>query len=330
MQNPSERGVLGSTPNAGSYDKPNPANLLRFVCAVMQRTMTRLVLGDLRPSVPILSGLLLVFGGTMIYGYLESFMSFVTPERARLFESEAVVYLGVLLTGGLLVGLGFRKALNSRADQILGRGVALLSPGWLVPYVLSRRRYRRLFAISTLAYGLVYAVITSMLVYQPAIDFVEAYGASFPSAVLAPCCGAPLYSPVVTIYLANHVGLLLIPLTLVMLVTVSVLVGLNFSLAVFAFDSRAKGLDRTWVGGMGAVVGLFTGCPTCAGLLFANALGGAGAISFSAVLAYYQPVFIALSIPVLLGTPFLISRRLSRVFRDGCLVLGADGQPVDS
>jgi hypothetical protein len=69
------------------------------------------------------------------------------------------------------------------------------------------------------------------------------------------------------------------------------------------------------------VVGLFTGCPTCAGLFFANFVGGASAVSFAALLSYYQPVFIALSVPVLVATPYLISRSLSKVVKDGCIVI---------
>ncbi|HEV2139190.1 MAG TPA: hypothetical protein VGR53_10140, partial [Nitrososphaerales archaeon] len=167
-----------------------------------------------------------------------------------------------------------------------------------------------------------YAVITSMIVYQPAVDFVQAYGVDFPSIVVAPVFNAPPFSPVVTVYLANHIGLLLVPLTIVLLVATSLLVGLNFALVGFAFGSRAKGLGRGWVGGLGAIVGLFTGCPTCAGLFFANFLGGTGAVSFATLLGYYQPAFILLSIPALLAAPYLTSRSLSKVFREGCVFIG--------
>lgn len=76
-----------------------------------------------------------------------------------------------------------------------------------------------------------------------------------------------------------------------------------------------------WVAGIGAVVGLVTGCPTCAGLFFGGLLGGVGAVSFATLLADYQPAFIAISIPVMVATLYLISRSLSKVFKDGCLVL---------
>ncbi len=268
----------------------------------------------------VLSGAMIMVVATTVYGYEEGFMNFVTPERAIYFAQLAYIYLGVMLIGGGLIVIGARRLIVQRIAVIDTQGFAPLRPGWILPYVLSQKRFRRYLVLSTLLYGLFYAFVTSVIIYQPTVDFVQAYGASVPSALVAPCCGPPLYTPIVTVYLANHVGLLLIPLTVILLVIVAFLVGVNSTLAVFAFDNRVKGSGRSWVGGLGAVVGLFTGCPTCAGLFFANVLGGSGAVSFAALLSYYQPVFIAFSIPVLLLAPFLISKSLSRVIVGGCVV----------
>ncbi|MDA4125258.1 MAG: hypothetical protein OK438_07430 [Thaumarchaeota archaeon] len=269
----------------------------------------------------ILIGVAVAAASTFIYVNEEGFMAFVTPQRAAFFTLVAETYLVVLLVGVAMVFLGLREEVASRQRTTVARGVTPLSPAWLIPHVLSVKKYRRYFVAAAVLYGLFYAAITSMIVYQPGVDFGQAYGASLPSAVVTACCGAPLYSPVVTVYVVNHLGLLLIPLTVLLLLATSTLVGLNFALVAFAFDSRAKGVGRGWVGGLGAMVGLFTGCPTCAGLFFANVLGGGGAVSFAVLLAYYQPVFILLSLPVLLATPYLISRSLGRVFREGCVVL---------
>ena len=249
-------------------------------------------------------------------------MGFVTPNLASVFAQIAYSYLGTLLVGGTLVVLGARRLLTQRIAQMNSRGFAPLNPGWILPYALSQKRFRRYFVASTLLYGLFYAFVTSIIVYQPTVDFVQAYRAVFPSVLIGPCCGPPLYTPILTVYLVNHLGLLIVPLTVMLLLTVSVLVGLNFALAAFAFSNRVRSPGRSWIGGLGAAVGLFTGCPTCAGLFFANFVGGAGAVSFAALLSYYQPVFIALSIPVLVATPFLISRSLSRVFKEGCVIIG--------
>ena len=281
-----------------------------------------------RSATLILSaGVLLVAISTGLYSYEETSMNFITPALAAVFAQIAYLYLGVTFFGCVLVAVGLRGMLANRVAQMNSKGVAPLSPGWIVPYVLSQRRFWRYFVGATVVYGVFYAFVTSIIVYQPGVDFAQAYHAAIPSLLIGPCCGPPLYAPTLTVYVVNHLGLLIVPLTMILLLTVSVLVGLNFALAAFAFDNRVKSLGRGWLGGLGAAVGLFTGCPTCAGLFFANLVGGAGAVSFAAALSYYQPVFVALSIPVLVVTPFLISRSLSRVFTDGCVVIGGARRP---
>ncbi len=273
-------------------------------------------------SIIVLLGVLVVATGTAAYSYELSGLAIPTPGDVANLVPMGEAYWVVLVAGVAIVLYGAKRGIVERVAAVRDRGVAPLSPGWIVPYVLSLRRYRRWFAGSTLLYGVFYAVITSMIVFQPTVDFGQAYGVQVPSAQLTPVLAAPLFTPIVTVYLVNHVGFLLIPLTFLLLVATSVLVGLNVALAAFAFDSRARGAGRGWVGGIGAVVGLFTGCPTCAGLFFANFLGGAGAVSFATLLGYYQPAFILLSIPVLVLSPYLTSRGLAKVYREGCVVVG--------
>jgi hypothetical protein len=274
-------------------------------------------------SAPIfaLLGLLFAVVGTLAYSY--DLVSIGIPKQgtaAGLIPVADAYFLVLLGCIGLVI-YDVWRTIRARATAERHKGVVPISPAWIVPYVLSQKKYRRYFAVSSVLYGIFYAIITSMIVYQPTVDFAQAYGVEIPSVQVTPVLSAPPLSPVVTIYLASHVGLLLIPMTVVLLVATSLLVGLNFALAGFAFGSRAKGLGRGWVGGLGAVVGLFTGCPTCAGLFFANFLGGTGAVSFATLLGYYQPAFILLSIPVLLAAPYLTSRSLSRVYREGCVFI---------
>ena len=272
---------------------------------------------------PILAilGILGVSVGTLTYTYELTSVSVPTPETVARLIPVAEGYFALVLIGTVLVLYDFGRGLSARASEIREKGAALLSPGWIIPYVLSVRKYRRYFVVSTLLYAVFYAVITSIIVYQPTVDFAQAYGAQLPSAQVTPVSTTPLLTPVLTVYVVNHLGLLLVPLTFILLVATSVLVGLNFALSGFTLDNRARGAGRGWVGGVGAVVGLFTGCPTCAGLFFANFVGGASAVSFASLLGYYQPAFILLSIPVLLVAPYLTSRSLSKVFREGCVFL---------
>jgi len=257
---------------------------------------------------------------TAVYAYAQRSMTIATQGNLGQPQSIAIVYLLIMTAAVVAVILDARSIISKRVAAVRLQGLAPTSPGWLLPYALSVRKYRRYFAISTLLYGLLYAAITSMIVYQPQVDFVEAYGVAVPSASLTPR-GGPLYAPDLIVYVSNHFGLQLIPLTVLLLIAVSVLVGLNVALSIFAFDSRAKGDGRGFVGPLGALVGLFTGCPTCAGIFFANTLGGSGVASFAALLGYYQPAFILISLPVLLATPYLTCVSLAKVFKDGCVRL---------
>lgn len=278
--------------------------------------------------IPASVGVALIVISTVLYSFTQ--MSIVTPERAEQLVRLAYVYLAVLLSGFAIVALDLRRLLDSKVDQITRTGKVPLLPRWLIPYILSLKKYRRFFAVSTLLYGVLFAVVTSMVVYQPTVDFVKAYSATFPSIVVSTCCGSPMSIPVVTVYVVNHFGLLLVPSTLLLLLIVAPLVGVNVVLAAFAYDSRAPGASRYWLGGLGGAVGLFTGCPTCAGFFLASVIGGSGAVSLAMLLAYYQPGIIAASIPLMTATLYLVSRRLSKVFTNGCVLLDRrDGKPHD-
>ncbi|MBI3841098.1 MAG: hypothetical protein HY297_03975 [Thaumarchaeota archaeon] len=272
-----------------------------------------------RPPILAVAGVAAILGSTAVYSYGQGLIQVITPEVSTYFARVAGAYFLILLIGITMVVLDAGRFVRGRIRKVLEEGKVPLSPGWMIPYVLSTERHRRYFLASASAFAFLYAIVTSMIVYQPSVDFVRDYGVSVPSAMIGPF-GQPLYAPVLYVYLVNHLGLLLIPLTLLLLLATSALVGLNFALTAFAFDNRA-GAGRGWVGGLGAVVALFTGCPTCAGLFFASVLGGSGAVAFASIVALYQPVFILLSIPVLLGTPYLISRSLSKVFKEGCVVI---------
>jgi hypothetical protein len=265
----------------------------------------------------VLSGVAAAVVATLVYSYEQASMAVATQGELTRPVLIGAAYLAVMSAAIVAVVIGLRRIISVRAAEVRLQGFAPTSPGWLLPYVLSVRRYRRSFLAASILYGAFYAVITSMIVYQPNVNFAAVYGVSVPSASLTPR-GAPLFAPDLILYLPGHVAFQLIPLTVILLLTISALVGINLALSVFAFDNRA-GAGRGLEGALGAVVGLFTGCPTCAGLFFANALGGSGAVSLATLLGYYQPAFILVSIPILLATPFLTTRSLAAVFREGCV-----------
>lgn len=168
-------------------------------------------------------------------------------------------------------------------------------------------RARKIFVITFVIYGIFFSLASSTLVYQPGINFETHYNAEIPSGFVSPCCDDIGYMPKIIIYLTENVGLQIIPINLVLQVIVSYLVGLNASLAASAYAISKK---RSGLGTIGAATGLFIACPTCAGTFFSIFVGTASGIVLSAALSQMQTMFIAISIPVLLLTPYLIAKRI--------------------
>lgn len=169
-------------------------------------------------------------------------------------------------------------------------------------------RSRRIFAATFVLYGAFFSLASGALVYQPSLSFSYHYGVDVPSAEISPCCDAPGYMPRVLVYITDTVGLQIVPLNAVLQVAVSYLVGLNAAVAASAYSLSRKG--RGAGGGIGAAAGLFVGCPTCVGTFLSVFFGTAGGIALSAALVQMQTLLIAVTIPVLLATPFLLARRL--------------------
>jgi hypothetical protein len=178
----------------------------------------------------------------------------------------------------------------------------------------SNRNYWKIMIVATVGYGIFFAFLSQILVYRADVSFAEK-GIEVPSLDLIPCCGAVGYMPMLTIYITDHFLILIIPLNVILATIVSLLVGFNVALSIFAFRMKKSSLQTktSLAAGIGATSGLFVGCPTCAGSLISALLGigvaGAGGTSAS-VLAPFQTLFIAASIPALVVAPFLTARSI--------------------
>ena len=177
----------------------------------------------------------------------------------------------------------------------------------IIALVTWNSKSRKIFVITFIGYGIFFSLVSGTLVYQPEVNFAIHYGATIPSGFIAPCCDGPGYMPKIIIYLTEHVGLQIIPINLVLQVTVSYLVGLNTAIAVSAFTISKKGRGMSTIG---SIIGLFIACPTCAGSFLSIFIGTASGIALSIALAQMQTLFIAISIPVLLVTPYIMAKKL--------------------
>lgn len=177
----------------------------------------------------------------------------------------------------------------------------------IIALVTWNSKSRKIFVATFIGYGIFFSLISGTLVYQPEVNFAIHYGAAIPSGFVAPCCDGPGYMPKIIIYLTEHVGLQIIPINLVLQVTVSYLVGLNTAIAVSAYTISKKGRGISTIG---AATGLFIACPTCAGTFLSIFIGTASGIALSIALTQMQTLFIAISIPVLLVTPYVMAKKL--------------------
>lgn len=223
----------------------------------------------------------------------------------------------------LLIVLG-SYSLYRGLEPPAGRADGRWSAVEVLVSALKSRRDMRIGVTVGILYAVFYAVVSSMIVYQPSVDFAQVYGVTSTSWSAVACCGGYGTIPMVVVYLLPqlHLGLQLVPLDLLLLVVVPILIAFNFAVASFAFRNRPTGSRRTWLSGFGAAVALFTSCPTCAGYFLGGSLGGLAATSLAVALAPYQLAFVVVSVPVLLLSPLLVARNISRGLRDGCRIDG--------
>jgi hypothetical protein len=211
-----------------------------------------------------------------------------------------------------LLLLGFRFAYQylkmKAADSPFSSSLAIIGSA------LSDRRLARAALAGATLYGVLYALTSSVIVFQPGVDFATAYGTTgVASWGSLPCCGDVGTLPWAALYISPaHLAVQLVPLSVLLLFIVPPLVGLNLAIALFSVRRTVAKVTGRWVVACGAAVGLFTACPTCAGFFLAESVGGIGATTLAVALAPYQALFIAVSIPLLVLMPFFFAMRVRK------------------
>ncbi|HEX5975760.1 MAG TPA: hypothetical protein VFY68_00710 [Nitrososphaeraceae archaeon] len=226
----------------------------------------------------------------------------ITPYLMNL----ANTVLTIILLSLLLVGYGIYRIF--KAEQRLKTNT-----NSLMSYITAAfldNKYWKVMAISAIIYGIFFGFLSQIFIYRYDISFSE-QGITVPSVNVIPCCNMPGYVPMLTVFPTDHFLIMIIPINIILAVIVSVLVGFNISLTLYAFKlEKSQNTKRvSFVGSVGAISGLFVGCPTCAGSLFSMLLGYSLGTTM-AVLAPFQTLFILISIPSLILAPFLIGRRI--------------------
>ncbi|MFZ0741084.1 MAG: hypothetical protein WCC82_01710 [Nitrososphaeraceae archaeon] len=229
-------------------------------------------------------------------------------------ELRNLAYAILAITFASLISIAYGISRILKAER---HGEA--NPGSTIYYiatVFSDNKYLKIMIISSIGYGIIFSFLSQIFVYKNNISFID-QGIMIPSVNIVPCCNIPGYVPMFTAYITDHFLVLLIPINIILAVTVSALVGFNFALSFYILKLTRISKNKISIfQSIGLTGGLFVGCPTCAGSIF-SALLGFGAGTTIAVLALFQTLFIAITIPVLIITPLFMIHKIQRKY-SGC------------
>jgi len=257
-----------------------------------------------------------VFGAILVIGSLVWYqigmgMSVVGSQTIGMLDQAAYTTIALVFIGLTLAFAGITRLLQKASSEDNPRNrsqrIARLSSA------IANRRSAKIFLLSSVSYGLLFGLVSSTLIIQPGISFSQAYGVRVPSLVPVLCCGAFGEMPQLVVYATQQLALLIIPVNIILLFAVSWLVGLNASIASFAYANRPRHVGTKWISGFGAAIGLFTVCPTCAGFFFLSTLSVTGAVALALSLSSLQAVFIGIGIPILAVTPIVTASRIPEV-----------------
>jgi hypothetical protein len=229
----------------------------------------------------------------------------IIPELRNL----AYAILAITFASLISIAYGIYRILTTELHGDAKRGSML----YYIATIFSDNKCLKIMIISSIGYGIIFSFLSQIFVYKNDISFIE-QGIMVPSVNIVPCCNIPGYVPMFTAYITDHFLVLLIPINIILAVTVSALVGFNFALSFYTLKLTRISKNKTSVfQSIGFTGGLFVGCPTCAGSIF-SALLGFGAGTTIAVLALFQTLFIAITIPVLIITPLIMIHRIQRKY----------------
>jgi hypothetical protein len=179
-------------------------------------------------------------------------------------------------------------------------------------------------------YGLFYAMITSTLIIHLEGGISHISGIEeFPSIIMMQY-GPAGYTPAMSIYLSDYIGILIIPINLITIIIISALVGLNAVSSVHTLKSYRSEKKRKetadvmngpkngtrFLSMLGATTSLFAVCPTCTSFYLFNILAGSLATTIASFTVTYYELFLSLSVPLLIITPFINAINIKKMKMD--------------
>jgi hypothetical protein len=263
-------------------------------------------------------GLVAVVLGTVIafFNMLEwDRLQFSILNGASAKEAEVLSFYGAQAISTAIVLLGLYEIYRFIRSR-KGEETSLIS---VMGDAVETKHALEIGGVVAILYAILYTFFSALVVYQPTVNFAQVYGVSSPGWTYVLCCGDAGTVPKLVIYLSPslHIGMNLVPLTLLFVFLVPALVGFNAVVSYYALRRASAPLTGRWLAASGAAVGLFTACPTCAGLFLASSIGGIGT-TLAVTLAPYQLLFVAVSLPVLLLSPVVTAFSVKRSYEASC------------
>jgi hypothetical protein len=258
------------------------------------------------------SGIRIIFLGLfsliltfIIYGRLTTPSGEQTVMITPYLMNLANAVFTIIFISMLFMGYGIYRIFKAEQQRLKTNTNSLIS---YITAAFLDNKYWKVMAIFAIIYGIFFGFLSQIFIYRYDISFSE-QGITIPSVNVIPSCNMPGYVPMLTVFPTDHFLIMIIPINIILAVIVSFMVGFNISLTLYALNlDKAQNTKRvSSVGSVGAISGLFVGCPTCAGSLFSMLLGYSVGTTM-AVLAQFQTLFILISIPSLILAPFLIGR----------------------
>ena len=243
----------------------------------------------------------------------------LSESQSASFNNAALPTFAILVIGGVISLIGVHKMFQSWRGFIDEKASMHSDRGMTVPQRVktliasSLQKEKRVFWFSLVGYSIIFLLLSGTVIYS-AENISEKYGVTIPSSYITGCCGQPGDFPVLTIYLLEHLGLLITPSNVLLLLFLPLLVAINIS--IFIYNARltntSRKINASSIGKdasiCGISVGLFAGCPTCAGSVLFSLIsnGSLSSLGLAGVtFAGYQPFFMVASIIILLSAPLI-------------------------
>jgi hypothetical protein len=261
-------------------------------------------------------GSLLVIASLTWYQDLSSTAP-IDGSSVGILQQSAIITIALLVAGLIATFMGATGYIRSKSRD---RSSETTPTKTTILRAMGDKNSFRIFLIISVLYGVFFSFASSLAVYRPSGLSIAGGSITAPSAISVVCCGPLGQMPQFVVYLTQQFAFLVIPLNLILLFAAAWMVGLNAAIAAYSYRSESVRNARSWVGGFGAIVALFSACPTCAGFFLLALLGLTSGIPFALTIASLQGLFILSGFPLLLLAPILASRQVTRQVDPTCAV----------